>query len=91
MNRLPHPEVSYYLKEYILHLTCRHTRCNCKYYIYIFTYTSYINVLGEEDDESSEPERDPKRGAGRRSGTPSEKRPTSGEKTPVDTDAEQRY
>ena len=48
-------------------------------------------MLGEEDDESSEPERDPKRGAGRRSGTPSEKRPTSGEKTPVDTDAEQRY
>ena len=58
---------------------------------YVFTYISYIHVLGEEDDESSEPERDPKRGAGRRSGTPSEKRPTSGEKTPVDTDAEQRY
>ena len=54
-------------------------------------YISHIDVLGEEDDESSEPERDPKRGAGRRSGTPSEKRPTSGEKTPVDTDAEQRY
>ena len=48
-------------------------------------------MLGEEDDESSEPERDPKRGAGRHSGTPSEKHPASGEKTPVDTDAEQRY
>ena len=48
-------------------------------------------MLGEEDDESSEPERDSKRGAGRGSGTPSEKRPASGEKTPVDTDAEQRY
>ena len=90
MTRLPHPGVRYYLKEYVLHfiLQIQDVIVNT---IYIFTYTSYINVLGEEDDESSEPERDPKRGAGRRSGTPSEKRPTSGEKTPVDTDAEQRY
>ena len=64
---------------------------HCKYHIYLHIYISHIHVLGEEDDESSEPERDPKRGAGRRSGTPSEKQPASGEKTPVDTDAEQRY
>ena len=88
MTRLPHPGVRYYLKEYILHFKIQDVIVNI---IYIFTYISHINVLGEEDDESSEPERDPKRGAGRRSEIPSEKRPTSGEKTPVDTDAEQRY
>ena len=86
MNRLPHPEVRYCLKNiyYTLQVVL-------DFHATVFTYISHIHVLGEEDDESSEPERDPKRGAGRRSGTPSEKRPTSGEKTPVDTDAEQRY
>ena len=89
MTRLPHPGVRCFWETYVY--IAPSMDLHCKYHIYLHIYISHIHVLGEEDDESSEPERDPKRGAGRRSGTPSEKQPASGEKTPVDTDAEQRH